>query len=197
MKNLKMYYSLTFLVVFILFSSNRMSSQTEESVRAMWVFNIASSVTWENEESISKYTIGVFSSEKEYAALNKLATRSINRKPVEVIKYEKIEDVKPNHIVYVTKNENARLGFIYNKLKGKNVLIISDRSKQAQYSVLNLNKINAKQPFSINTELYKKQRLKFSLSLLRLGGDRDELKKIKQKQIGGCFLRKKNLRKRK
>ncbi len=193
-----MYYSFVFLVALITLSFNKMYSQSEESVRAMWVFNIVPGVTWESKESISKYTIGVFSSEKEYAALNKLAPRLINGKPVEVIKYEKIEDIKPNHIIFVTKNENANLGFIYQKLKGKNVLIISDRSKQPQYSVINLNKpSDSKQPFTINTPLYKEQKLKFSLPLLRLGGDRTELKKIQAETNRKLLAEKKELENKK
>jgi len=198
MSNLKKYYSFLILVVFSITSVNVMYSQPPEDVRAMMIFTIAPGITWENEENISKYTIGVFSSEKEYTALKKLAkTRSINRKPVEVIRYEKYEDVKPNHIVYVTKNENSRLGFIFNKLAGKNVLIISDRSKYVGLSVVNLNKIGANQPFTISAGLYKKQRLKFSLALLRLGGDRQELKKIQAETNRKLLFEKKALENKK
>jgi len=191
------YFVLTLLFIVFLFN-NKMYSQTGESIRAMWIFNIAPGVTWENQKSVSKFTIGVFSSKKEFEAIRKLSvSRKINGKPVEVIQYFNYADVEPNHIIYVTKNENSNLGFIYQKLKGKNVLIISDRSKQPQYSVINLNKTDAKVPFSINSALYKKQNLKLSLALLRLGGDRNELKRIQAETNRKLLAEKKELEKKK
>lgn len=198
MKNLKMPYNLLFFAILTLVSSNKGYAQTGAEVRAKWIFNIAPGVTWENEENISKYTIGVFSSNNEFIALKKLAeTRLINGKPVDVVKYENYKDVKPNHIVFVTKNENANLGFIYQKLKGKNVLIISDRSRQPDYSVINFNHANAKQPFTINGSLYRMQKLKLSLALIRVGGDRQELKKMQNETNKRLLFDKQELEKKK
>ena len=186
------------LVVIFLVQNNITFSQADESIRAQWIFNIAPGVTWQDNASISKYTIGVFSSKKEFDEIKKLAaSRKINNKPVEVIQYYNYADVEPNNIVYVTKNENSNLGFIYQKLLKKNVLIISDRSKQPQYSVINLSKAGSKQPFTINSNLYKKQGLKFSLSLLRLGGDRTELKRIQAETNRKLLAEKKELEKKK
>jgi len=198
MREIRKNYIFIILVIVFIFSNAKMFSQTGESLRAMWLFNIAPGVTWENQESVSKFTIGVFSSKKEFDEIKKLAaSRKVNGKPVEVIQYFNYADVEPNHIIYVTKNENSNLGFIYQKLKGKNVLIISDRSKQPQYSVINLSKIGEKQPFTINTPLYKKQKLKFSLALLRLGGDRDELKRLQAETNRKLLQEKKELDKKK
>ncbi len=173
-------FTIIFLLFLIIFSANKGYSQTDEQIRAMWIFNIAYGVTWEDQENITKYTIGVFSSKKEILALENLAsTRTINGKPVEIIKYTSYENIEPHHIVYVTRNENTNLPFVYEKLVGKNTLIISDRAKQSQYSVINLRKTtDQKQPFSINTVLYKKQKLIFAPTVLTMGGDREILKKM-------------------
>ncbi len=177
MKNIKICL-ISFIMIFGLFT-NKSFSQTGERIRAIWIFNIAPGVTWEGLEKDTVFTIGVFSSNEEFIEISKMAkTRRIKNKRVKVIKYANYKDVKPNHIIFVTKNENANLSLIYKKLKGENVLIISDRSHQPQYSVINLNKTSAKQPFTINGELCKMQKLKLSVQLLRLGGNRVELKKI-------------------
>jgi len=179
MKNLKKYFSLiiTFSIVIIL--SQKMYSQKDSENRAMWIFNVAPGITWEDEENISKFTIGVFSSEEEYNELKKLAAkRTIKNKPVEVYRYSKSEEINPNQIIYVTKNENAYLGFVYQKFKGKNVLIISDRSKQPEYSVINLQNSDSSKPFDINTKLANEQNINFSTTILRLGGCREDLRKM-------------------
>ena len=179
MKNFRKYLIILMSFFIVAISTGRAYSQTEDDLRAMYILNIAAGVTWEDESSISKYTIGVFSSDKAIAALKNIAkTRKIKGKPVEVIKYINYADVEPNHILYVTKNENAYLGFIYQKLNGKNVLIISDRSKEPQYSVINLNKEGDQKPFDINSSLAKKQNVSFSTTILRLGGSREDIRKM-------------------
>ncbi|MCD4793254.1 MAG: YfiR family protein [Bacteroidales bacterium] len=180
MEKFQKYFIIIISFLLVVLSSERIYSQTDEEIRALWIYNIAYGVSWEDESNISKYTIGVFSSDDEFKALKKLAaSKTIKNKPFEVIKYSNYEDIKPNHIVYVTKNENAYLGFVYNKLKGKNVLIISDRSRQPEYSVINLKKPDeGKQFFDINSQLYNTQKLKFTTQLLRSGGDRKILNEI-------------------
>lgn len=165
----------------VVFSPEIISAQTEELLRAEWIINIAHGVSWEDESNISEYKIGIFSSEEALKTLEKLAkSRTIKNKPIKIVKYTNYEDVKPDHIVYVTKNENAYLGFIYTKLKGKNVLIISDRSKQPEYSVINFLKFEEgmSKRFEINNQLSDSQKLKFSTQLLKLGGDREVLQRI-------------------
>ena len=180
MKKFQKYFII--IIFSVTLSSERIYAQTEDQLRAEWIFNIASGVSWENESNISEYTFGVFSSEEEAThTIEKLAkSRTIKGKPVKIVKYTNYEDIKPNHIVYVTKNENAYLGFVYQKLKGKNVLIISDRSKQPEYSVINfLNFESSKSKrFEINKQLADTQKLKFSTQLLKLGGDREVLQAI-------------------
>ncbi len=168
------------MILLIIYISKNTYAQTDEEMRAMWIFNIAYGVAWENEKDFTSYTIGVFSSKKEFIEIEKLAaSRTIKGKPVEVIRYSEYTEIQANHIVYITKNENAYLGFVYQKLKEKNVLIISDRTRQPEYSVINLRKPGeGTQFFDINTQLYNKQRLVFTTQLLRLGGDRKILNEI-------------------
>jgi PAS domain S-box-containing protein len=173
-------YSSFFLLLF-LFSivSKNAHSQTDEEQRALWLFNIAYGVSWENEDKISSYTIGVYSSKTEFEAIEKLAaSRTIKGKPVEVYRYSEYQDIKPHHIVYVSKNENAYLAFVYEKFKDKNVLLVSDRSRQPEYSVINFNKLDETKKFSLNDNLGAKQNLIFSLQIQKLGGDRELLQRI-------------------
>ena len=179
MKSYRIYFIILQSLFFVAVSTVRVFSQTEEERRALIIFQFAHGVTWENEKDISEYTIGVFSSELEFEKLKELsAHRKIKGKPVEVVRYTKHEDIKQNHIVYVTKKENACLGFVYKKLINKNILIISDRSKEPQYSVININKIGSAQPYLINPQIYKKQRLQFSTQLVRVGGTREMVSEI-------------------
>ncbi|MCF6364896.1 MAG: YfiR family protein [Bacteroidales bacterium] len=168
MGNIKKIFTIIMLVMIAVTSTRKMFSQTDSEKRAMWIFNIASGTTWENGSTVPKYVIGVFSSETEYNEIKKIAEkRTVKGKAVEVYRYSKLEEINPNHIIYITKNENAHLELVCNKLKNKNVLIISDRSEQPEYSVFNLCKSNTSEPFNINTKLAKEQNLELSASIFK------------------------------
>jgi len=174
-----------FLILNLLFFSfaakQSFSQNKEDETRAEWIFNLSYGITWENEDHISSFTIGVFSSQSLYDELLKLAqTKTIKRKAVIVIRYTKVEDIQANQIIYVSKNENANLSSVYKKVKNKNVLIISDRSKQPDYSIINFNKTDNKnpKPFSINAKLADENHIKFSKQMLKIGGTRETIQKI-------------------
>jgi hypothetical protein len=57
------------LLLFVIQLSNISISQTDSEQRALWIFNIAYGTNWENESDIDTFSIGVFSSEKEYQEL--------------------------------------------------------------------------------------------------------------------------------
>ena len=161
--------------------SQKTADKTEDEIRAEWIFNLSYGITWEDETNIASYTIGVFSSKGLFTELQKQAkTKTIKGKPVEVIRYLNYSDIQANHIVYVSKNENAYLQFVYQKLKGKNSLIMSDRSKQPEYSIINFNKVDNKnpKPFSINIRLADQNHITFSKQLLKIGGSREVIQKI-------------------
>jgi len=169
------------IISFIIFSftvKQSFAQQTEEEQRAQWIFNISYGVTWENEDNIATYTIGVFSSESLFYELQKLAKKkTMKGKPVKIIHYLKYDDIQANHIIYVSRNENAYLGFVYQKFKGKNVFIMSDRSKQPTYSILNFRKTDPKdpKPFDINSTLAAQNKITFSRNLIRTGGSRQDI----------------------
>ncbi|NPA68498.1 MAG: DUF4154 domain-containing protein [Chlorobi bacterium] len=180
MKSYIKYFSLLFLF-FSVFSKQSIAQQTGDAKTAQWIFNISAGITWEDENKITSYTIGVFSSKGVFNELQKLAkSTKIKGKPVEVVRYLDYSDIQANHIVYVSRNENAYLGFVYQRLKGKNVLIISDRSKQPEYSIINFLKVekSGAPPFSINTTLANQNRIKISKQLLKIGGSRQDIQKI-------------------
>lgn len=157
------------------------NAQTDAETRALWTFNMAYGTKWQNESKIDTFEIAVFSSQEEFLAFENLAKdRTIHDKPVKILKYSDHDGIREHHIVYVTKNENAYLAFVYQKFKGKNVLIISDRSRQPEYSVINFHSVSESKKFDINTINADEQNLKFSKQLIKLGGSREDLQHLFQ-----------------
>jgi len=173
--------SILLIISFVIFSftvKHSFAQQTEDEQRAHLIYNISYGVKWENEDTVATYTIGVFSSESLFYELQKLAKKkTMKGKPVKIIHYLKYDNIQANHIIYVSRNENAYLGFVYQKFKGKNVLIMSDRSKQPEYSILNFRKIDPKdpKPFDINSRLAAQNKIVLSRNLVRTGGSREDI----------------------
>lgn len=180
MKNYHLKSVFVFLFVSLLAGNSIVHAQTEEEQRAMWVFNIAAGVTWENEDAISKFKIGVYSDKTTYNALKVIAkTRTIHNKSVEITLYRNYTSIKDVHILFVTRNENGYADVIYNEFMGQNVLIISDRLKDERLSVVNFLAIGEQaKAFTINKPLADKQRLKFSKVLLKLGGSEEVIRDL-------------------
>ncbi len=180
MKHQKSYF-IFFLFLFplsFIFGQN-FAQNTESAQRARQIFNIIEKVKWEDNSNIKYYTIGVFSSENIFEELKKIAKKKkVSGKPVKIIRYLNYNEIRVNNVVYVSKNENAELQFVYQKLKGKNVLIMSDCSKQANYSIINFKKITADdpRPYDINIKLAEQNHIILSKQLIRAGGNRADIK---------------------
>jgi len=149
---------------------NSSKPHTEEENRALWIFNIAYGIEWDNEDEFESYSIGVYSSNKEYCALNRLAAvRTIKGKPVIVNHYKNFNTIQNDHIVFITNEKNDSLEFVFEKLKCQNVFIFSDRSKTPEYSFINFNSVNELKKFTFNKELAEQQGLKFLTQKRTLG----------------------------
>jgi hypothetical protein len=167
------------LLLFVIQLSNISISQTDSEQRALWIFNIAYGTNWENESDIDTFSIGVFSSEKEYQELFDLSKiRRIKGKPVTVFLYNELDNIKEHDILYVTKEENKHLHSLHNNFKAKNILLISDRSKEREYSMINFNRLSETKKFDLNLQLGENHGFRFSGNVKKLGGERELIKEI-------------------
>ncbi len=156
------------------------SAQSTDELKAMWIYNIAYGVDWPNEDTIQTFTIGVFSSSKAYEAILDLSkSRTIKGKPVKVIRFRNYNEIGNTNIIYVTKSENPFLDIVYERVKGKPILIFADRSTRPQFTVINFLPMDkGKKKFSITTKTAKRQNLVISKMVLKLGGSEDDLREL-------------------
>jgi PAS domain S-box-containing protein len=170
--------SFIFLIAFLTLGNQSAYAQSDEEKRAMWTFNIAAGVTWEDEQNIDEFLIGVYSDRQTYQAMRDIAkSRKVHGKPVKVIQYKSHTNIEYVHILFITRNESGYADVIYNKFKGKNVLLITDRIKDERLSVINFLPIGEQaKAFNIYKPLADKQGLKFSKLLLKLGGSEEVIR---------------------
>ena len=169
------------IVILLQVFAGRLHAQTDPQKRAMMIFNISYAVDWEGEDTLTSYKIGVISSAKEYEALKVLIDngKKIKNKPVEIERFRRVEDLTHVDILYVTKNFNASLNNVFVAVRGKPILIISDRAKSNIATVINLLPLDkGKKRFEINSRNAAKQHIILSKTILKLGGSEDDLKEL-------------------
>ena len=127
------YYNIQFLFFFVIFTSiikttnaqNTNNEQIKRLQRAIYVFNFAEQVTWQNQENITDFKIGVLGLDRTFIDLKSLSQkRKIKNKTVTIIRFNSVKDVANIQLLYVNKAQNFDIDYILNKIQGKNILLV-------------------------------------------------------------------------
>jgi len=108
-------------------AQNTNNEQVKRLQRAIFIFNFAEQVSWANQDDISEYKIGVLGQDRTYIDLKSLSQRrKIKKKPVNVLRFNSVREVKDVNILYVNKIYSFDLEYILTKIANKNILLVSE-----------------------------------------------------------------------
>ncbi|MFW5793039.1 MAG: YfiR/HmsC family protein [Bacteroidota bacterium] len=157
-----------FLAFIIFLSSSSFSSfQDEHSPafqRAEYILYILNNIEWPNEDEFDVLEIGVLEDENDITKeLEKLAEGKTtkNSKPVRIVQFKSIENIKPVQMLYVNRTEGYDIDEILKKIKGNHTLLISE-NYEFQSSMINFIIIDKVLRFEINTARIEDEGLKAS-----------------------------------
>ncbi len=169
-------------VFFLLFSSNLLA-QSEENIKATWIYNIANTVEWAKEDTIKQFKIGVFSSAKMAKELTDMAnSKPIKGKPVKVVLFKRIKDITPTQILFVSFDENYYVDLVINRITGHNTLLITDQYENKKLIMVNLLSLQDKaKHFEVNQRNAELEDLTLSKVLIKQGGSDVDLKDLYSK----------------
>lgn len=161
----------------LLWSSLALAAQTtiskEYQIKAIFLFNFAQFVDWPANafsEAETPLTIGILGDDPFGTFLDETVQgEKVNGHPLIVQHYQRVEDIKTCHILFISQSETKHLKRILNGLKDRNLLTVSDTDNFTKYGgiiqfVTEQNKIH----FQINLEAAKEAELTISSKLLRL-----------------------------
>lgn len=137
-----------------------------DEIHSAMVYNIIKYVNWPNDAQITDFVIGVYGDDDVYKILNTW----YNDKPkgthkMKIKKIESLSDVTETNVVYIGKNKTRDFDAIYNLVKSKPILTISDSQNLGRRgSAFNLKVINEKLKFEINQNSIQESGLRFHLS---------------------------------
>jgi hypothetical protein len=144
----------------------------EYDLKAVFLFNFAQFVEWPAEafpDAGAPLVIGVLGSDPFGAALDQTVRGEMaNGHPFLIKRYADINEVSGCHILFISRSETAHLGQIVDRLRGRNILTVSDADDFAERGGMILfvtenNRIRLK----INVAAAKAAKLSLSSKLLR------------------------------
>ncbi len=171
-----------FFLLVLVFQQSEIKAQNDAKVKAQWIFqNFPSGITWAGEENISTFTVGVYGSNTQiYDELVKFSKKNyeIKGRNFTVVRFKKVKEITPTHILFVEKAANESIKEIYEKIR-YNTLLITDECPDKEHYMLNFLPLNQGfKRFHVNVKVTEKAGLKVGRELLVFGGSDKDLRGV-------------------
>ncbi len=164
-------YFVYILLCFTTFLSIKAQAQNTENEevkrlqRAIFIFNIAQQVQWPNPVEEPTFKIGVLGPERTILDLQALSQkRKINGKPVEIIRFQVVKNVKDIQLLYVNHKYNYSIDYILSKISGKNILLIGE-DYNFNSSMINMVNVGDSFEYEINSNRIDNENFSIASSL--------------------------------
>ena len=154
-----------FVSGFTLYGQNTDNEQVKRLQRAIFIYNIAEQVSWNNNDSFDTVTIGVLGKDRTVLDLRVMSQkRKIDGKPVAVKRFDKVMDIDDVQVLYVNDSFNFDINYILQRISGRNMLLISE---DYNYNTSMVNMVNVGDSFEyeINESLLIAQNFTYQSSL--------------------------------
>ncbi len=135
------------------------------SQRAIFIFNFAQQIGWPNIDQLSTFTIGVLGTDPIIIDLGSMAQRrKIFAKPVEVLRFQNVKDIKNVQLLYVNQKYSYDLSAIFKIISEKNTLLVTENYNYNS-SMINMIGVGNSFEYEINTQRIENENLIIAPSL--------------------------------
>ena len=173
MKKFKLHILLTIICISaICFDAVAQQIQRHVAISA-YIYNFAKNVQWENEEAIKEFHFLIIGQDeniiREMTNLSKVKT--LRNKPIIVSTSTTLNSTSNVQLIFVTKGNEENLVNIFDKIEGKNILLVSDGYKDKKLIMINFFDSEAGTLlFEINKANIINQHLSIMQDMILLGG---------------------------
>jgi hypothetical protein len=138
-----------------------------EDIHSMMVFNFIKYVQWPAKDNAKEFVIGVVGNDEVFNKLNAWYGGKANGGKIYVIKkYSTANEIGDCQLIYLDKSKSGEFAEIESKLKGKNTLVVTNKSGLgAKGSCINFKTVDDKLKFELNKNAMEAANLKVSGSL--------------------------------
>ena len=171
---------LTIAFLFLLFSQVNSQLLTSNQVKIGLVFTFTKYFTWEKENQIDTFRIGIYGDDETFISVLKMAEKQkAKNKPVKIHVFNSIADIEYTQILIITNSRNFFVKDIFDIIKANNTLLITDECDYKRYVMANFTyNSNQQVQFEINSRNIESARLKTSPKLVLLGGSEIDVRKL-------------------
>lgn len=145
------------------FSTSAQFSRSDESV-ATSMYIIMLNTSWENQSSFQTFQIGVLDSDTSFYSIvrKKYEGITLKGKKVNIVHFKNLDAISPTQILCVDKKFNKKIEKIAKAISGNHTLLITNSSKDDDYTMVNFNGRLKKDDFTVNQENMGKAGLKLT-----------------------------------
>lgn len=160
----------TTLAIIALLCFCSVTKAQDEKFKALYMFNFTKYIEWPQVKQSGDFVIGVVGSSAIIDELNAIAQRkAVGSQSIKVREVSSSDDLTKFHIVYVCESKSDQAASIATKIKGKGVVLITDKPGMASKAGINYIKKDGKQSFEICKRLLTEEGVTASAQLLALG----------------------------
>jgi hypothetical protein len=153
------------VLIGLLGSVHLLLAQDDKQLKSVFISKFIDYTEW--PESKDALTIGVVGNSEVLLILQQLFEKK--KKNYTVKKVTALNEIGDCKVIYIPENESKNIGLILQGVKGKSILVISDKKELAtQGACVSFYEEGGKLKFIINKSSIDKANLKISSSLLTL-----------------------------
>ena len=143
----------------------------DEKFKALFMYNFTKYIEWPQAKQSGDFVIGVIGNSGMIDELNTIAQKkTVGAQTIKVKQISSADDVTKMHIVYITEDKSGEAAGVAGKIKGKGVVLITDKAGFAlSTSGINYIKKDGKPNFEISTKHLNEEGVKVSAQLMALG----------------------------
>lgn len=147
------------------FSQDIHNDQIKRTQRAIYIFNFAQQVSWENFEELAAFKIGVLGPDRTISDLRSMSSnRTMFGKPIEVKRLQLVKEIEDIQLLYVNQKYNYDIDYILSKIEGKSILLVTE-DYEFNASMINIVNVGNSFEYEINEKRIRDAGFGFSPSL--------------------------------
>ncbi len=148
-----------------IWSQDTSGEEVRRLQHAIFVFNFGQQIGWKNFDKLDTFKIGVLGPDRTIIDLKSMAQkRKISGKPVEVIRFQFVKNVKDIQLLYVNNKYNYSVEYILSKIEGKQILLVTE-DYNFNTSMINMINVGDSFRYEINEQRIKDEGFTISSSL--------------------------------
>lgn len=160
----------TVLIILGLVCLCQMGKAQDEKFKALYMYNFTKYIEWPQVKQSGDFVIGVVGSSAIVDELNAIAQRkTVGSQAIKVKEVSSADELSKFHIVYIPESKSDQASSIATKIKGKGVVLITDKPGLASKAGINYIKKDGKQSFEICKRLLTEEGVTASAQLMSLG----------------------------